>query len=168
MGSPAGVTDPSRPGHACPVLCFFAQIRDPPRHFAHCNLLPIHDRKTCRIIAPVFQLFQAVQQERRGALRTGKSNNSTHKDCLPELIYLFLSFYKKKATKTGRYKHLPTTSLLLTSNNVSFQNFCSEKFTEPFRRFFRCLPACKSREAEPTLAAASEPGTGCAHDTQLL
>ena len=92
VGSPTGVTDPCRPGHACPVPGFLAQIRDAPRHLAHCNLLSVHDSNACRIIAPVFQLFQAVQQERRGALRTGKSNNSTHKDCLPELVFLFSLF----------------------------------------------------------------------------
>ena len=91
VGSPAGVADPCRPGHACPVPGFLAQICDAPRHLAHCNLLPVHDGNACRIIAPVFQLFQSVQQERRGALRTGKSNNSTHKDCLPELVFLFFS-----------------------------------------------------------------------------
>ena len=83
VGRPAGMADTCRPGHAGPVLCLLTQVRDPARHLADGDLMLIHDRDASRIITPVFQLFQAVKQDRRGTLRTGKPNNSTHKDCLP-------------------------------------------------------------------------------------
>ncbi len=78
MGRPAGVANAAEARHQRAVLRLFAQSGDTAGDFADGNAALLHNGDARRVIAPVFQLFQTVQQNRGGVLRAGVSNNSAH------------------------------------------------------------------------------------------
>ena len=76
---PAGMSDPAGSRKRSPVVCLDRQIPQLSGcfyHFGQFGSVPY--RKSGRVIAPVFQSGQPVQQNRRSLMRSRKPNNSAH------------------------------------------------------------------------------------------
>ena len=83
VGSPAGVTDAAGAGQGPAIVGFFRQIFQTPCGLHHLSqLAPVPDSQSGGVIAPVFQLTQAVQQNGRRLFLSGITNNATHKQPL--------------------------------------------------------------------------------------
>ena len=75
---PTGMPDPSRSLKVCAVMGFCAEIFNHPLRFCHLDPGGSKYGNARGVIAPVFQLFQALQQNRRGVSGAGKAYDSTH------------------------------------------------------------------------------------------
>ena len=79
MGSPACMSDSARSRNRLPVVCLFFQDFQSALCLDYFYILfTIADRQSGRIIAPVFQLGKAVQQDRRRLMVSCKSYYTTH------------------------------------------------------------------------------------------
>ena len=79
VGGPAGMPDSGAARHQAAVLGLFAQIGNSSGDLLNVNGSVLNHRNARRVIAPVFQLLQALQQNRRTVLGTGVSHNSAHR-----------------------------------------------------------------------------------------
>ena len=83
VGSPAGVSDAAGAGQGTAVIGLLRQIFQPPRGLHHLGkLTAVPDSQSSGVIAPVFQLAQAVQQNGRRLFLSGESYNTAHKQPL--------------------------------------------------------------------------------------
>ena len=78
VGRPAGVPDADAAGNCRAVFRLFAELGDTSAHFFDPNPVIVHHGDARRVISPVFQLLQPLQQDGRGTLFSGKSNDSAH------------------------------------------------------------------------------------------
>ena len=79
VGGPAGMPDPTGSCQRGPVVCLDCQIPELSGCFYHFGqIASVPYREPRRVIAPVFQSGQAVQQDRRRLVISRKPNNSAH------------------------------------------------------------------------------------------
>ena len=78
MGGPAGVTDAGCTGHGVTPLDLCVQVLDHADGFLHMDAVLAQNSDAGRVIASVFQLLQAIQQDGSGILGAGKADDTTH------------------------------------------------------------------------------------------
>ena len=86
VGRPAGVPDADAARDRRAVLRLIAEPGDTPAHLLDTDLIAAHHGDARRIVAPVFQLLQALQQDGRGALFSDKPNDSAHDRYPPQTL----------------------------------------------------------------------------------
>ena len=86
MGRPAGMPDPAVPLHCPAIVRFLRQYLQPSLGFYDLDVsVPVANRHSGRIIAPVFEFGQPVQKDRRRLLSSCKTYDSTH--IVPPFLY---------------------------------------------------------------------------------
>ena len=109
MGGPAGVPDAASACKCIAVVGLFRQIPQFASGLHHFGqVVPFPDCQTRRIIAPVFQMGQPFQQNRRRLLAAGKTYNSTY--AVPSSI--FQGRVARSAAPTAAPRVLKKISLL--------------------------------------------------------
>ena len=83
VGRPARVPDAGAAGDGRAVICLLTEPGDAPAHFFDPNPVVVHHGDARRVIAPILELLQTLQQDRSGTLFSGKSNDSAHDVFLP-------------------------------------------------------------------------------------
>ena len=79
VGGPAGVSNAAAAGKGRAAVCFFSQIAQLAHGLHHLGrLITVPDGQARRVIAPVFQLGQPVQQNGGGPPPPGKAYDSAH------------------------------------------------------------------------------------------
>ena len=79
MGCPTGVADAHNTGYGCAVFCLITKYLQPAFGLGYLHFFIAMYADTGRVISPVFQLGQTLQQNGRRLPITCISNNSTHR-----------------------------------------------------------------------------------------
>ena len=78
VGGPAGVAYAGVPGQVRAAVRLFTQCLDAPAGLGELQPGLAHDGETCRVVAPVFQGLQPLQQHRRRLAPACEADDSAH------------------------------------------------------------------------------------------